>query len=128
MKARAAMLIGLQCGACMAGEPPTSGAETVMRGRPSDEAIRKAVREVLDDTRETLAGTKDSGPLIQGSAFSGDPAFAKAFAKAAVPSCLGPDALRHQPTSISTKNWTFGVSGVFALPFLVAAAAGGKCK
>lgn len=89
--------------------------------RLTDPAIERAVRE-------TLAGTKESGPLAQGSAFSGNPAFAKAFAKAAVPSCLGPDALKHQPTSISTKNWTFGVSGIFAIPFWVAAAARGKCQ
>jgi hypothetical protein len=102
----------------LAPSVPPAGAAPL---RLTDPAIERAVRE-------TLAGTKESGPLAQGSAFSGNPAFAKAFAKAAVPSCLGPDALKHQPTSISTKNWTFGVSGIFAIPFWVAAAARGKCQ
>ena len=50
--------------------------------------------------------------------------FAARFEEAAVPGCLRPDGLKHQPPRIGP----IGVGGILALPFLVVAAVRGKCK
>jgi hypothetical protein len=50
--------------------------------------------------------------------------FEKGFASAEVPPCLAADGLKFQPPRIGS----IGFSGIFALPFLVVAAARGKCK
>ena len=50
--------------------------------------------------------------------------FAARFEEAAVPGCLRPDGLKHQPPKIGS----IGVGGILALPFLVVAAVRGQCK
>jgi hypothetical protein len=91
--------------------------------RPSDEAIRAAVRATLDEM-------PDNPTPATGTALSGGPyrEFARQFSQAEKPHCLGPDPLKHQPHSITTKNWVFGVGGIFALPFWGAAIVRGKCN
>ncbi|MGI4720673.1 MAG: hypothetical protein ACRYGO_22590 [Janthinobacterium lividum] len=92
-------------------------------GRPSEEAIRKAIRETLDERRaETLSS---DGTALGGAAYR---EFSRQFSEAKKPHCMGPDATRHQPTSTVYKGWNIGVSGVFALPFWAAAIARGKCS
>jgi len=92
--------------------------------RPSDEEIRKAVREVLAESPgQTLSG---GDPKV----LSGGPykEFARQFSEAAKPHCMGPNPLKHQPHTIETKSWVIGVGGIFALPFWAAAIARGKCN
>lgn len=50
--------------------------------------------------------------------------FAAQFEAAAVPHCLGRNGLKHQPPKIGPVI----LGGLFAIPFLVVAAARGKCK
>lgn len=91
--------------------------------RPSDEAIRAAVRATLDEM--------PASPMLSGgTALSGGPyrEFERKFAFAAKPHCLGPDPLKHQPHAIQTKTWVFGVGGIYALPFWAAAIVRGKCS
>lgn len=91
--------------------------------RPSDEEIRKAVREVLAE----MPGQ----PLSAGgAALSGGPykEFARQFSDAERPHCMGPNALKHQPASTVYKGWNFGASGIFALPFWATAIVRGKCN
>lgn len=95
--------------------------------RPSDEAIKAAVRTVLE---EMPAGTTPSGgTALSGSAYRG---FARTFAEAKKPHCLGPDPLKHQPHSVVVKtvlgDYAVGVGGIYALPFWGAAILRGKCS
>ncbi|MCC2955922.1 hypothetical protein LK542_09885 [Massilia sp. IC2-477] len=95
--------------------------------RPSDEAIRAAVRATLEEM-------PDSSTPMSGQALSGGPyrEFARKFALAAKPHCLGPDPLRHQPHSTVVKtifgDFAVGVGGIYALPFWGAAVFRGKCN
>lgn len=99
-------------------------ANTTLRARLTDEAIKQAVRETLAESGLGPASAPTDGT------FSGDSyrAFARGFTEAKKPSCLGPDALKHQPSEISTKHWNIGVSGLLALPFWATAIARGKCN
>ena len=98
---------------------PTPGASA----RPSDEAIRAAVRATLEEMPDSTMSS--SGTALSGGAYR---EFARKFSQAEKPHCLGPDPLKHQPHSITTKNWVFGVGGIFALPFWGAAIVRGKCN
>jgi len=101
-------------------EPPATPLKT--GARPSEEAIRAAVRATLEEM-------PPSPMPAAGTALSGTPyrEFERTFDFAAKPHCLGPNPLKHQPHTIETKNWVFGVGGIFALPFWAAAIARGKC-
>ena len=95
-----------------------------LRSRLTDDVVKQAVRETLADSpREPKSAP--SGQVLSGDRYQ---TFSREFAQAQKPSCLGPDALKHQPSGFSTKNWNFGLGGVFALPFWAAAIVGGKCK
>ena len=95
--------------------------------RLSDEVISKAVRE-------TLAESKGKPRLQSGNALSGDAyrKFEKGFSEAEKPGCLGPDALKFQPSGTVVKTplgaFNVGVGGIFALPFWAAAVVRGKCN
>jgi len=95
--------------------------------RLSDEVISKAVRE-------TLAESKGNPRLQSGKALSGDAyqKFEKGFSEAEKPGCLGPNALKFQPSSTVVKTpfgaFNVGVGGIFALPFWAAAVVRGKCN
>ena len=85
---------------------------------------RAAIREIVAETsanEDTAAAQRFSGGPRRKDKYE---KFAKGFAQAEVPGCLGHDALRHQPPHFGPI--TFG--GILALPFLVVAAARGKCK
>lgn len=105
--------------------PPAPAAAA--SARPSDEAIRAAVRA-------TLAEMPESPMLSKGTALSGGPyrEFARSFSLAAKPHCLGPDPLKHQPHSTVVKtifgDFAVGVGGIYALPFWGAAVLRGKCN
>jgi len=94
--------------------------------RPSEEAIRAAVRATLEEM-------PPSPMPATGTALSGTPyrEFERKFAFAAKPHCLGPDPLKHQPHSTVAKtifgDFVVGVGGIYALPFWAAAIVRGKC-
>lgn len=91
--------------------------------RPSDEEIRKAVREVLAEMPGQPLPASDA-------ALSGGPykEFEQQFSEAKRPHCMGPNALKHQPASTVYKGWNIGVGGIFALPFWATAIVRGKCN
>lgn len=102
--------------------PAPSTARSV--GGISDAAIREAVRAALaDEPKTAVIAERDS-------ALSGDRyrEFSRQFSEAEKPSCLGPDALTHQPAEYATKRWVFGLGGILALPFWGAAIVRGKCN
>jgi len=92
--------------------------------RPSEEEIRKAVREMPAENPGQAFSSGDPKVL------SGGPyqEFARQFAEAKRPHCMGPNALKHQPASTVYKGWNIGVGGIFALPFWATAIVRGKCN
>jgi len=91
--------------------------------RPSDEAIKAAVRATLEETPPDAMAA--SGTVLSGGAYK---EFARKFSEAEKPHCLGPNATRHQPSGFSTKHWNFGFGGLAALPFWGAAILRGRCS
>jgi len=95
--------------------------------RLSDEVISKAVRETLAESK----GGPKPGP---GKALSGDAyqQFEKGFSDAEKPGCLGPNALKFQPSGTVVKTpfgaFNVGIGGILALPFWAAAVVRGKCN
>lgn len=85
-----------------------------LRGRISDAAIRKAVKETLDTTWENPR-------RYENDTMSATPyeTFGRDFSEAKVPDCLHADGLKRQPT--------FFLSGLLALPFVAVAKIRGKC-
>ncbi|QNA89834.1 hypothetical protein G4G28_17515 [Massilia sp. Dwa41.01b] len=104
--------------------PASPEAPLPLRARLDDEAIRQAVRETLAQSPDQSASPA-SGDVLSGDRYQ---AFSRDFKEAKKPSCLGPDALKFQPSSIGTRNWNIGLGGLFALPFWAAAIARGKCQ
>lgn len=105
------------------GPAAAEPAPTSLRARLTDEVVRQAVRETLAE------GPLEARALPSDRALSGDryQAFARTVGEARHPSCLGPDALKHQPNKIDTKDWHFEGNGIMALPFWAAAIVRGKC-
>lgn len=87
----------------------------------ADQRIRQAVAD-------TIAATPDkaSVPASQQEVLSAESyrTFTKEFTHAKVPSCLGADGLKFQPPTIGP----IGFGSLLALPFVVLAAARGKCN
>lgn len=106
------------------GTAPAPVAARPLRARLTDEAIKQAVRETLAESGERPAAA-GSGDVLSGDRYQ---PFSRGFTEARKPSCLGPDALKHQPASVSTKNWNFSAGALLALPFWAAAIARGKCN
>ena len=102
---------------------PAQPAAPAPSARPSDEAIRAAVRAVLEEMPADAVPAK--GTALSGGAYK---EFARKFSEAEKAHCLGPNALKHQPSHFSTKTWNYGFGGVFALPFWGAAILRGKCS
>ena len=90
---------------------------------PNRKVIEKAIKETLAEDREK---TNETAPRPEGETLRGDKYenFAANFESAAVPGCLRPDGLKHQPARIGP----FAFNYVLALPFLAAAAIRGKCR
>lgn len=103
--------------------PSAPAAAPAPSARPSDEAIKAAVRAVLEEMpAESMPA---SGTVLSGGAYR---EFARKFSEAEKPHCLGPNATRHQPSGFSTKTWNYGFGSLFALPFWGAAILRGKCS
>lgn len=93
---------------------------TALRAHLSDPGvIRAAVRQAVADDALSPKGRKET-------ALGADPyrGFADAMDEARVPSCLHPDALKHQPPKIGPV----ALGGFLVLPFLAAAVLRGKCN
>ena len=106
-----------------ADDPAPAPAPAAPSARPSDEAIKAAVRAILDEMPADAMPA--GGTALSGGAYR---EFARKFSEAEKPHCLGSNALTHQPAGFSTKNWNFGFGGLAALPFWGAAIARGKCS
>jgi hypothetical protein len=123
------MALCLVSQAAMAGDGETRkpAAQPPLSLRLTDEVISKAVRE-------TLAENPASPKLRSETALSGDAyrKFERGFSEAEKPGCLGPDALKFQPSTKVVKaggqDYVVGVAGLLALPFWAAAVVRGKCK
>ncbi|NYE59552.1 hypothetical protein FHW58_000704 [Duganella sp. 1224] len=88
----------------------------------TDDIIRKAVRETIAEDPRPLPSSN-----AQAGAFRANPVEARmsaAFEQAKVPDCLHPDALKLQPAQIGPV----AVVGPYSLPWVIAAAARGKCR
>ena len=94
-------------------------APTALRARLTEDVVRQAVRDTLAEA------PPEARALPPGQALSGDryQGFARTVSEARHPSCLGPDALKHQPNKIGV----FQANGLMALPFWAAAIVRGKC-
>lgn len=96
-----------------------------------DPLIEKAVRETLAESKQDgKDGDKARAmfavkPVLSGDKYEG---FGRQFSEAQKPSCMGPDALKHQPAGFTSGGWNFGLGGIFALPFWGAAIVRGKCN
>jgi hypothetical protein len=109
----AALLTSIVHGACAADQAPPPAA------RPDMEAIRKAVRETLDE--------KPGNPrLHEADTLRANryDIFARQVDEATVPDCLHADGLKRQPTGIGP----FRLGGLLALPFVAVAKVRGKCQ
>jgi hypothetical protein len=91
-------------------QPPAS-----IRQRPDEDAIRKAVREALDEKPENPR--LHEADTLRANRYD---IFARQVEDAAVPDCLHADGLKRQPT--------FFLTGLLALPFVAVAKVRGKCQ
>lgn len=97
---------------------------------PAMELTNKRIKEAVAATI-AAAPDKDSVPAnqqeaLRAPAFSAEEykKFARGFNYAKTPYCLGQDPLKFQPPTIGY----IGFGGLLGFPFLVVAAARGKCK
>lgn len=100
-----------------AAEPAAS--RPPLRLQLTDDVIRQAVRATL---AEGAATPENHGRVLSG----GDryASFGRQMDEARTPSCLHPDALKHQPAQVGP----IGLGGILALPFWGAAILRGKCE
>ncbi|TQK07890.1 hypothetical protein [Herbaspirillum sp. SJZ107] len=97
-----------------------------------DDAIARAVRETVAESKEmekAREGTTSAALSLKG-VLKGDQydAFGRQFSEAQKPSCLGPDALKHQPAGFTYGGWNFSLGPLLTLPFWTAAVVRGKCR
>ena len=124
------MVLGLASLQAMAGdgEEPKPAAQPPLSLRLTDEVINKAVRETLLEQGRT--GVKrEPGKALSGDAYQ---KFERGFSEAEKPGCMGPNALKFQPSGTVVKTpfgaFNVGAGGIFALPFWAAAVVRGKCN
>jgi hypothetical protein len=93
---------------------------------PDDEAIKRAVREVLAEEKEAAGRQSEQGGQHSATTLRAttEQKMTRAFDEAQLPLCLHADGLRNQPTSIGP----IGVAGLLALPFVAVAAARSVCS
>ena len=118
---RPLVLVGLLMAldsAAWAADPEPAKPPASIRERLDEDAIRKAVRDTLAETRATA---NDRGPVLRGDAYD---KFARQFDDARLPSCWQPDAMKHRPPHVGP----IALGGILALPFWGAAIVTGKCK
>jgi hypothetical protein len=92
--------------------------------RPADDVIKNAVKETLA-AEPTSKQAQLDGRVLRSDSYE---KFSRQFSEAKVPSCIHPDALKHQPHSVEYGGWVFGVGSIYATPFWVAAVIRGKCR
>jgi hypothetical protein len=97
-----------------------------------DDAIAKAVRETVAESKEmekaregTTSAALSLKEVLKGDQYD---AFGRQFSEAQKPSCLGPDALKHQPAGFTYGGWNFSLGPLLTLPFWTAAVVRGKCR
>jgi hypothetical protein len=112
------LIVSITCPSVSAQPTPVQArpsADTPLRARLTDEAIRDAVKQ-------TLASEKQDAVMAPGTALSADPRyqqFGRQMSDAKIPDCLHGDALKFQPTFLG---------GLLAIPFWALAAVRGKCR
>lgn len=104
--------------AALGDDASAPSAQPGLRSRLSGDVIRNAVKETL---AEAPASRRESAPALRAERYE---AFGRQVEEARVPSCWRPDAMKHQPPMIGPVMLT----GTYALPFLAAAIARGKCN
>jgi len=97
-----------------------------------DDAIARAVRETVAESKEmekAREGTTSAALSLKG-VLKGDQydEFGRQFSEAQKPTCLGPDALKHQPAGFTYGGWNFSLGPLLTLPFWTAAVVRGKCR
>lgn len=85
-----------------------------LRAHLTNDVIRQAVKEALADDKKDQRQRQDT--VLGAERYEN---FSRDFSEAKVPDCLHGDGLKYQPT--------FFLGGVLALPFVLVAAARGKC-
>ena len=92
----------------------------------TDQRIKDAAAKTIAAAPDTFSVAPNQQGALRGEELSADKynTFSKQFAHAKVPDCYGSDALKFQPPQIGPIVLT----GLLAIPFLVLAAARGKCK
>jgi hypothetical protein len=108
----ATLLISIAHGASATDQAPRAA-------RPDEEAIRKAIRETLDEKAENTR--LHEADTLRANRYD---IFARQVDEAAVPDCLHADGLKRQPTGIGP----FRLGGLLALPFVAVAKVRGKCQ
>jgi hypothetical protein len=109
----AALLACVVHGACAADQAPPRAA------RPDDDAIRKAIRETLDEKPDNPR--LHEADTLRANRYD---VFARQVDEATVPDCLHADGLKRQPTGIGPIQFV----GLLALPFVAVAKVRGKCQ
>lgn len=108
-------------------QPAAPTSAPISGARPSEEAIKAAIRATLDDM--PLSAVPGAGDVLSSRPYR---EFARKFSHARKTHCLGPDPLKHQPHSVVVKtvlgDYAVGVGGIYALPFWGAAVLRGKCN
>lgn len=99
----------------------------------NEDIIRNAVRETIKESKAARREPAGGGVLSAGRDNDPYTKFGRQFSEAQVPGCIGPDPLKHVPTSTVIRSktfgdWLVGVGGVFAAPFWGYAVLSGKCK
>jgi hypothetical protein len=110
--------------------PPPAAPPAPTPAAPAVELTDKRIKEAV---AATIAATPDKdgvpanqqealrAPMLRAEQYK---TFEKTFAYAQVPYCLGKSPLKFQPPTIGP----IGFGGLLGIPFLVVAAARGKCK
>jgi hypothetical protein len=117
-----AVLLLLACARAQDLRSPTEPAKEAKPGldlEMSSPAIRDAVRATLAE--HPPAPLKRDGQALRADPYD---SFARKMDEAAVPSCWGPDAMKHQPPQIGP----IAIGGILALPFWGLAIVRGKCN
>lgn len=129
--AAAAMLpvLAQSDGVAHAGDVSAPHSVAPALGRFDDKAIADAVRATAAEMPplpdEHAAADFRAGPA--GGSATLRP-IDRAFARAAVPDCLHPDALKLNPPVLNVGGVVIGLAYLFALPHWAYTAASGKCK
>lgn len=104
-----------------AASTPVAVAPTAL----TDQRIKDAVAETIAAAPDKSSAAPDWQSALRSAALSTDhTTFAKQIENAKVPGCMGADGLKFQPPQLGPIVF----SGVFTLPFLLVAAARGKCN